>query len=56
MVLLHGTLDVTIHEATDLPLTMSNKVCDLHPWWPAPPRAAAAACQRAAHARQPPSA
>lgn len=54
MVLLHGTLDVTIHEATDLPLTMSNKVCDLHPWWPTP--AAAAACQSAAHARQPPSA
>lgn len=30
MVLLHGTLDVTIHEATDLPLTMSNKVSTVY--------------------------
>lgn len=27
MVLLHGTLDVHIHEANDLPLSLSNQVC-----------------------------
>jgi hypothetical protein len=27
MVLLHGTLDVHIHEASDLPLSLSNQVC-----------------------------
>lgn len=27
MVLLHGTLDIHIHEATDLPLTIGNQVC-----------------------------
>jgi hypothetical protein len=30
MVLLHGTLDVVIHEATDLPLSLANQVWL---WW-----------------------